>query len=72
VLTGSEWSGLTVADGLAIFGIEHETPEDQSQRMLDLLMAPPLLVALFLTGFFSILAGINFGKRGQAQFFSGD
>jgi hypothetical protein len=76
-LTGSEWPGLTVADGLSIFGIEHEAPENESQRLLDLLMAVPLSVALFLTGLSGLLAGINFGKRGldrdlEAQFFSDD
>jgi hypothetical protein len=76
-LTGSEWPGLTVADGLSIFGIEHELPENEEQRLLDLLMAVPLSVALFLAGLSSLLAGINFSPRGlerdlEAQFFSDD
>lgn len=60
--TSSEWPGLTLADGLSLFGIEHETGESDSQRLADLLMAAPLAIALFVTGVCTFLAGASLGS----------
>ena len=62
-LTRSEWPGLTLADGLALFGIAHELPENETQRLNDVLLAVPLTIALFLTGTFMFLAGAGVGDR---------
>lgn len=61
-LTSSEWPGLTLADGLSLFGIEHEAVESDSQRLADLLMAAPLAIALFVTGVCTFLAGASLGS----------
>lgn len=61
-LTSSEWPGLTLADGLSLFGIEHEIGESDSQRLADLLMAAPLAIALFVTGVCTFLAGASLGS----------
>jgi hypothetical protein len=66
-VTSSEWPGLTVADGLALFGLSRELPEDSAQRLIDLLFAIPLTLALFLTGLFTFLAGINLGDWGVVR-----
>lgn len=60
--TSSEWPGLTLADGLSLFGIEHEIGESDSQRLADLLMAAPLAIALFVTGVCTFLAGASLGS----------
>lgn len=61
-LFSREWPGLTLADGLALFGIEHEIPETDSQRAVDVAMAAPLSVALFLTGVSMFLTGASLGS----------
>lgn len=66
-LTSSEWPGLTLADGLSLFGIEHEVGESDSQRLADLLMAAPLAVALFVTGVCTFLAGASLGSWEQER-----
>ena len=60
--TRSEWPGLTLADGLGLFGVAHAAPETQSQRLVDLLFALPLSLALFLTGTFLFLAAAGLGS----------
>jgi hypothetical protein len=60
--TSSEWPGLTLADGLSLFGVEHEIGESDSQRLADLLMAAPLAIALFVTGVCTFLAGASLGS----------
>ncbi|MGA9580418.1 MAG: hypothetical protein WBR13_00430 [Allosphingosinicella sp.] len=60
--TRSEWPGLTLADGLSLFGIEHEVRESASQRLADLLMAAPLAISLFVTGVCTFLAGASLGS----------
>lgn len=66
-LTSSEWPGLTLADGLSLFGVEHEGAESDSQRLADLLMAAPLTVALFVTGVCTFLAGASLGSWEQER-----
>jgi hypothetical protein len=66
-ITRSEWPGLTVADGLSLFGVVHEEAETESQRLQDVLMALPLSVALYFTGLFTFFSGINIGDWGQAR-----
>ena len=61
-LTRSEWPGLTLADGLSIFGIVRGAAETESQRLEDLLMAAPLTVALFVTGIYLFLFGASLGR----------
>ncbi len=61
-LFSREWPGMTLADGLSLFGIYHEVPETAAQRAIDVAMAAPLAVALFLTGMSMFLVGINFGS----------
>lgn len=65
--TSSEWPGLTLADGLSLFGISHEVGESDSQRLADLLMAAPLAVALFVTGVCTFLAGASLGSWEQER-----
>ena len=60
--TSSEWPGLTLADGLSLFGVEHEIGESDTQRLADLLMAAPLAIALFVTGVCTFLAGASLGS----------
>jgi hypothetical protein len=71
-VTTHEWPGLTVADGLSLFGIEHETPENEAQRLIDLLMAIPLVIALFLTGISAFMIGIKFGDWGFDRDFTSE
>ena len=59
--TSSEWPGLTLADGLSLFGIHHESAETEAQRLLDLLLAIPLTLALFMAGVSAFLLGANMG-----------
>lgn len=61
-LTNSEWPGLTLADGLSLFGIVRGSVETASQRLDDLLMAAPLTVALFVTGTYLFLFGAGLGR----------
>lgn len=61
-LTSSEWPGLTLADGLSLFGIEHAAAESESQRFADLMLAAPLTIALFVTGVYMLLAGASLGS----------
>jgi len=60
-VTSSEWPGLTLADGLSIFGLVHEQVEDEAQRLRDVLMAVPLSLALFLIGVSSFFLGAGLG-----------
>lgn len=62
-LTSSEWPGLTLADGLALFGIVQDIPETDSQRLIDLALAVPLSLSLFAVGLFLCIAGFNLGDR---------
>ena len=55
-------AGLTLADGLSLFGIERGSVETASQRLQDLLMAAPLTVALFVTGIYLLLFGASMGR----------
>src|SRR5215210_4777776 len=61
-MTSSEWPGLTLADGLSVFGIVRDSTETESQRLDDLLMAVPLTVALFVTGVYLFLFGASLGR----------
>src|SRR5215212_594914 len=61
-MTSSEWPGLTLADGLSVFGIVRDATETDSQRLDDLLMAVPLTVALFVTGIYLFLFGASLGR----------
>lgn len=74
--TSSEWPGLTVADGMALFGLERDAAETDQQRLSDLLLAVPLTVALFFAGIFMFLTGVNLGDSAnrdlEAQFLSDD
>jgi hypothetical protein len=65
--TSSEWPGLTLADGLSLFGVEHEVGESESQRLADLLLAAPLAIALFVTGVCTFLAGASLGSWEQER-----
>lgn len=60
-LTSSEWPGLTLADGLGIFGIHHAGSETEAQRLLDVATALPLSAVLFLTGVSAFLTGVSLG-----------
>lgn len=60
-LTSSEWPGLTVADGLGLFGLHRVEPETEVQRLIDLVLAFPLSIALFFAGISSFLAGASLG-----------
>jgi hypothetical protein len=61
-MTRSEWPGLTLADGLSLFGIAHSGAETESRRLADLLLAAPLTVALFGTGVCTFLLGASLGR----------
>ena len=61
-LTNMEWPGWSVEDGLGLFGIDRgETPETAAQQLVDVLMAVPLTLALFLTGVAMFMLGIRIG-----------
>lgn len=68
-LTSSEWPGLTVSDGLGLFGLEQEAAETDADRLVDMLLAVPLSAALFLTGVFAALTGLNIGDWGAGRSF---
>ena len=61
-LTRSEWPGLTLADGLGLFGIVHETAETEAQRFVDVMMALPLTISLFFLGLSMFFGGLNLGE----------
>jgi hypothetical protein len=61
-VTGSEWPGLTIADGLALFGVIRDLPESETQRLLDLIMAIPLSISLFVVGILLLMSGIWLGN----------
>ncbi|HUD93127.1 sulfotransferase domain-containing protein [Sphingobium sp.] len=60
-----EWGGRSVEDGLALFGIDRpgtiETPTD---RIVDVLLALPLTMTLFMTGLMILLVGVHMGDWG--------
>lgn len=60
-LTSSEWPGLTLADGLGVFGIQHAASETEAQRLIDVATALPLSAVLFLTGVSAFLTGVSLG-----------
>jgi hypothetical protein len=63
-LSNQEWPGWSVEDGLGLFGIERgETAETAYQRWLDVLMAVPLTLALFMIGANLLLGGFKLGER---------
>ena len=62
--TSTEWPGLTLADGLSLFGIEHEVAETEDRRWTDMALAFPLTLSLFFLGVFTFLLGINIGDWG--------
>ncbi|NWK95349.1 hypothetical protein DM806_06655 [Sphingobium lactosutens] len=60
-----EWGGRSVEDGLALFGIDRPgTVESPTDRIVDVLLALPLTMTLFLTGLLILLAGVHFGDWG--------
>ena len=62
-LSSREWPGWSVEDGLGLFGIERgETAETPYQRGLDVLMAIPLTLALFMIGVNLFLGGFKLGE----------
>lgn len=61
-LTRSEWPGLTLADGLSLFGVVHAGAESEAQRFADVLLATPLAVASFATGICLFLTALSLGK----------
>ncbi len=66
-LTSREWPGLTVADGLSLFGLERAGAETEPQRLVDLLLAVPLTIGLFCVGLFMFLTGVNLGNGATAR-----
>ena len=64
-LTGSEWPGLTVADGLVLFGVGHAAAESASERFVDMVLAIPLSLALFFVGLSAALTAISLGDWGS-------
>jgi hypothetical protein len=75
-LSSSEWPGWSVEDGLGLFGIERgEIAETPAQRLLDVLMAIPLTVAVFMIGINLFLGGLKLGdwglERARAAEFNG-
>ena len=60
-LTRREWPGLTLADGLALFGVHHAGPETDRQRLVDLALAVPLSIGLFFAGVSAFLLGVSLG-----------
>jgi hypothetical protein len=60
-----EWDGHSLEDGLALFGIDRVGPvETPTEQFLDVLLALPLTITLFLYGLFTLLAGVHFGDWG--------
>lgn len=62
-LTSQEWPGWSVEDGLGLFGIERgETAETSAQRWLDVVLAVPLTLALFMVGVNLLIGGFKLGE----------
>lgn len=60
-----EWDGHSVEDGLALFGVDRAGPvETPTERVLDVLLALPLTVTLFVMGILSLLSGVHLGDWG--------
>jgi hypothetical protein len=60
-----EWDGHSLEDGLALFGIDRVGPvETPTEQVLDVLLALPLTITLFLYGLLMLLAGVHFGDWG--------
>jgi len=60
-----EWDGHSLEDGLALFGIDRVGPvETPTEQVLDVLLALPLTITLFLYGLLTLLAGVHFGDWG--------
>jgi hypothetical protein len=68
-VTSSEWPGFTVSDGLSLFGLEQQVAETDADRLVDMLLAVPLSAALFFTGVFAALTGLNIGDWGGGRSF---
>jgi hypothetical protein len=67
-LLSREWPGWSVEDGLGLFGIERgETAETPAQRLLDVVMAIPLTLALFMIGINLFLGGLKLGDWGLTR-----
>ena len=58
-----EWDGHSLEeDGLALFGIDRVGPvETPTEQVLDVLLALPLIITLFIYGLLMLLAGVHFG-----------
>ena len=64
-LLSREWPGWSVEDGLGLFGIERgEVSETPAQRLIDVFLAIPLTVALFMIGINLFLGGLKLGDWG--------
>lgn len=60
-----EWDGHSLEDGLALFGIDRVGPvETPTEQVLDVLLALPLTITLFMYGLLTLLAGVHFGDWG--------
>ena len=60
-----EWDGHSLEDGLALFGIDRAGPvETPTERIVDVLLALPLTIALFMSGLLLLLMGVHFGDWG--------
>ncbi|WP_162249688.1 sulfotransferase domain-containing protein [Altererythrobacter sp. Root672] len=60
-----EWAEHSLGDGLALFGVDRtghvETP---TERILDVFLALPLTVTLFVVGILTLLSGVHLGDWG--------
>jgi hypothetical protein len=62
-VTGGEWPGWSVEDGLGLFGVDRgEGVENSGQRLTDVLLALPLTFTLFVTGILAFLSGLRIGN----------
>lgn len=60
-----EWDGHSLEDGLALFGVDRTGPvETPTERILDVLLALPLTLTLFILGIFTLLSGVHLGDWG--------
>lgn len=60
-----EWDGHSLEDGLALFGIDRVGPvETPTEQILDVFLALPLTIALFMNGLLIFLAAVHFGDWG--------
>ncbi|MBO9519127.1 MAG: sulfotransferase domain-containing protein [Porphyrobacter sp.] len=60
-----EWDGHSLEDGLALFGVNRTGPvETPTERILDVFLALPLTLTLFVTGVFTLLSGVHLGDWG--------